>query len=281
MVIMAGACGCNTLQLTSADCRDHAVETRCVEASSCRVARVVQENMSTTLVHISRSADNGQLLGRSHSAKVAELMTELSHPRSRANRGKTLMLLFAALARVLWVTEPASELWGRLRHSPVCNGLPQYLCLAAIDPVAPGVAAPTRQSVVSMQTAAGLNILLVALSDGSAAESESQLTVMSAAVMNVQQWAVETLLVNQARDKLDSVVGLLLACLNDLMPYRRVIPRQRRVLAKVAAILGIGVTAADGADDADMQNVRARGLVALQSVALLMSETRVAAAAAA
>ena len=283
-------CQYTTLQMTWAplmwSCRKGTVQHRRTHQPDERNLTLcpvrMQENMAATLAHMSRSVANARLLRRRHSAQVAELLTALSHPRARGTRGQTLMLLLAALTRVLWVAEPDAELWGRLRDLPVCAGLPQFLDVATLDPVTPEVAPPTQQYVVSMQTAAALTIVLVALSSGAAAESVRQPDTMSAALCQVQRWALQTLITERTVDTLNGVVGLLSVCLSDLVPHRRDLPSQIRMLPKVAAILCLGMTAADATDDDyEGQDVRAPFLAALQSVGLLMGGSRPAVAAAA
>ena len=109
------------------------------------------------------------------------------------------MLLVVALAHILWAAEPGGELWGRLWEPSVCDRLSHYLWMTDIDPLTPEAEPPSQQYVAGMQTAAALNIPQLALPGSSSAESESQLTApqltgtASAALLNVQQWALETL----------------------------------------------------------------------------------------
>ena len=68
-------------------------------------------------------------------------------------------------------------------------------------------------------------------------------------------------------------MAVLAGCLSDFTAHRFVVASQQQVLAKVAAILCIGMTAEDGTDDAVCQAIQERAREVLQSLPVVMNAT--------
>ena len=128
------------------------------------------------------------------------------------------MLLFKALAPILWATRDDAELWRCRRGAQLCDGYTAYLRTHFLDPIAPEAAALSVQYVTATQTAAALCIILVAISVESTADDVGG-PAASAALIKVERWTLETLGAGRL-SQLDGAAGLLAASTDELMPFR-------------------------------------------------------------